>query len=68
MTVEDKLQLLGIQEVTTDRQQKNGTRVFKLPIKDYEISLENFIDLKDKINFGKYQIFDYRINNQIILK
>jgi len=34
MTVEDKLQLLGIQEVTTDRQQKNGTRVFKLPIKD----------------------------------
>ena len=34
MTIEDKLQLLGIQEVTTDRQQKNGTRVFKLPIKD----------------------------------
>ena len=34
MTVEDKLQLLGIQEVTTDKQQKNGTRVFKLPIKD----------------------------------
>ena len=35
MTVEDKLQLLGIQEVTTDRQQKNGTRIFKLPIKMY---------------------------------
>ena len=34
MTIEDKLQLLGIQEVTTDKQQKNGTRVFKLPIKD----------------------------------
>ena len=34
MTIEDKLQLLGIQEVTTERQQKNGTRVFKLPIKD----------------------------------
>ena len=34
MTVEDKLQLLGIQEVTTDKKQKNGTRVFKLPIKD----------------------------------
>jgi len=34
MTVEDKLQLLGIQEVTTYRQKKNGTRVFKLPIKD----------------------------------
>ena len=35
MMVEDKLQLLGIQEVTTDRQQKNGTRIFKLPIKMY---------------------------------
>jgi hypothetical protein len=35
MTVEDKLQLLGIQEVTTDRQQKNGTRIFRLPIKMY---------------------------------
>ncbi len=34
MTVEDKLQLLGIQEVTTYKQKKNGTRVFKLPIKD----------------------------------
>jgi len=35
MTVEEKLQLLGIQEVTTERQQKNGTRIFKLPIKMY---------------------------------
>ena len=34
MTVEDKLQLLDIQEVTTSRQKKNGTRIFKLPIKD----------------------------------
>ena len=34
MTVEDKLQLLNIQEVTTSRQKKNGTRIFKLPIKD----------------------------------
>ena len=34
MTIEDKLQLLGIQEITNKRQKKNGTRVFKLPIKD----------------------------------
>ena len=34
MNIEKTLQLLGIQEVTTSRQQKNGTRVFKLPIKD----------------------------------
>ena len=45
-----------------------NNQIIKLPIKDYEISLQNFIDLKDQINFGKYQIFDYRINNQIILK
>ena len=46
---------------------KNNQTV-KLPIKNYEISLQNFIDLKDQINFGKYKIFDYRINDQIILK
>ena len=28
------LQLLGIQEVTTSRQKKNGTREFKLPVRD----------------------------------
>ena len=28
------MQLLGIQEVTTKQQSKNGTREFKLPIKD----------------------------------
>ena len=48
--------------VTKDQQ------TIKLPIKNYEISLKNFIDLKDQINFRKYKIFDYRINNQIILK
>ena len=34
MNVEQTLQLLGIQEVTTKRQKKNGTREFKLPVKD----------------------------------
>jgi hypothetical protein len=32
--VERMLQFLGIQEVTTERQKKNGTREFELPIKD----------------------------------
>ena len=45
-----------------------NNQTIKLPIKNYEISLQNFIDLKNQINFGKYKIFDYRINNQIILK
>ena len=35
MTVEDKIQLLGFQDITTPRQKKNGTRVFQLPIKMY---------------------------------
>ncbi len=33
MNVEQTLQLLGIQEVTTKKQKKNGTREFKLPVK-----------------------------------
>ena len=45
---------------------KNQT--IKLPSKDYIKSLENFIFLKDQANFEKYKIFDYRINQQLILK
>ena len=33
MNVEQTLQLLGIQEVTTKQQKKNGTREFKLPVR-----------------------------------
>ena len=44
------------------------SQTIKLPIQNYEISLQNFMNLKDQINFRKYKIFDYRINNQIILK
>ena len=34
MNVEQTLQLLDIQEVTTSKQKKNGTREFKLPVRD----------------------------------
>ena len=34
MSIEQTMQLLGIQDVTTYKQSKNGTREFKLPIKD----------------------------------
>ena len=43
MSIEETLQLLGIQEVTTKRQKKNGTREFKLPIKDLYCSKGNYI-------------------------
>ena len=34
MNIKNKIQLLGIQEVTTKRQKANGTREFKLPVRD----------------------------------
>jgi len=34
MNIEQTLQLLGIQDVTTKQQKKNGTREFKLPVND----------------------------------
>ena len=43
-------------------------KIIKLPIKNYISSLENFINVGSKDNFDKYKIFDYRINDQLILK
>tara|TARA_B000000532_G_scaffold242859_1_gene237704 strand:- start:791 stop:1447 length:657 start_codon:yes stop_codon:yes gene_type:complete len=40
----------------------------KLPQKNYVISLKNFLDLKKKSSFEKYELFDYRIKGQLILK
>ena len=34
MNINDKLNFLQIQEVTTKRQKANGTREFKLPVND----------------------------------
>ena len=43
-------------------------QTLKLPIQNYNKSLKNFHEIKDQENFKKYKIFDYRINNQLILK
>ena len=43
-------------------------QLIKLPINNYNQSLLNFISLKDQSNFEKYKIFDYRLENQLILK
>ncbi len=43
-------------------------KILKLPEKNYTESLINFINIKDKTNFEKYKIFDYRLNNQLILR
>jgi len=46
----------------------NDKKILKLPAKNYNEVLINFIDIKDKTNFEKYKIFDYRLNNQLILR
>lgn len=43
-------------------------KTIRLPINHYEKSLKNYLSLKDKSNFKKYKIFDYRIKDQLILK
>ena len=43
-------------------------KILKLPEKNYIESLTNFMSIKDKSNFKKYKIFDYRLNNQLVLK
>ncbi len=47
---------------TTDK------KIIKLPNKDYIESLQSYLDLKKKSEFKKYDVFDYRINNQLILR
>jgi len=42
-------------------------KVIKLPINDRQSSLKNFVLSKSNINFEKYEIFDYRIKDQLIL-
>ncbi len=42
--------------------------IIKLPSKNFIKSLENYFSIRNKKNFTKYNIFDYRIDNQLILK
>ena len=43
-------------------------QIIKLPSEDYIKSLKNYLKLKNKNDFEKYELFDYRISNQLILK
>lgn len=43
-------------------------KIIKLPNKDYIESLQSYLNLKNKSEFKKYDVFDFRINNQLILK
>tara|TARA_E500000178_G_scaffold350620_1_gene409958 strand:- start:2024 stop:2680 length:657 start_codon:yes stop_codon:yes gene_type:complete len=50
-----------------DLETKNN-QIIKLPSKNYTKSLENYLNLQSKNDFEKYELFDYRLNNQLILK
>jgi len=43
-------------------------KIIKLPSENYIESLKNFIKLQKTNDFEKFKIFDYRMNNQLILK
>ena len=43
-------------------------KTIKLPPKNYIKKLKNYLKIKDKKNFQKYEIFDYRTSDQLILK
>ena len=43
-------------------------KIIKLPSKDYSEALDNFILINEDENFEKFNTFDYRIKDQLILK
>ena len=45
-----------------------NNQVIKLPQENYTKSLKSYLNLKSKNSFEKYNLFDYRISNQLILK
>ena len=48
--------------------QLKDKKIIKLPPNNYKQSLKSFLGIKDNKNFKKYKVFDYRLNNQLILK
>ena len=50
-----------------DIETKNN-QIIKLPVINFEESLNNYLNMNTKSEFKKYRIFDFRINNQLILK
>lgn len=44
------------------------SKIIKLPLKNYTDSLENFMSISKNSSYDKYNLFDYRIKNQLILK
>ncbi len=46
----------------------HDNNTIKLPTKHYLKSLKNYLSIRNKDNFKKYKVFDYRVSNQLIMK
>ena len=43
-------------------------KIIKLPPENFKGSLKKYLNIRDKNEFNKYKIFDFRIKSQLILK
>tara|TARA_B100001057_G_scaffold13815_1_gene13129 strand:- start:12196 stop:12852 length:657 start_codon:yes stop_codon:yes gene_type:complete len=46
----------------------NNKKIIKLHFQNYIKNLENYLNIYKKKEFKKYSVFDYRLDNQLILK
>jgi len=64
----EQMQLLGIEDVTSKRQAKNGTRVWKLPIKNYNSGKTNIEVASFKTGYVRNQnsgYSNYQLNKRV---
>ena len=45
-----------------------NNKLIKLPPKNVRFSLQNFIENYESNNFEKFDFFDYRIKNELIIR
>ncbi len=45
-----------------------NNKIIKLPADNYKLSLKNFLEIQSNRNFDKYKVYDYRLEDQLILK
>ena len=64
MNIKETIQLLGIQDVTTKRQKKNGTITWKLPIKKYGKFIEVGSFKSGYVRNNNSGYCNYQLNNK----
>ena len=64
----DKIKKYILLETNRWDLETKDNKTLKLPIENYILSLKNYLNLESNNSFQKYKTFDYRIDNQLILK